>query len=287
MNHLDLVGLRPLMNESEGAQQIVIGVVDGPVFARHPAFSETVIREIRGRVHGKCSNRGSIACAHGTFVTGIMGAKRTSNTPGICPGCTFLVIPIFSEEKGSDHWIPTCTPEALGRAIIDAVSAGANVINLSASISGASLVGAQQLKQSLDYAALHRVLVVVAAGNQREVGSSVLTGHPWVITVVSCDNKGTVMADSNLGRSIGTWGLAAPGETITSLGTNKTYSTQSGTSVAAPFVTGAVALLWSVFRRASAEQIKLAVTKGAGGRRKAISPPLLNAWLAYKAMSGN
>jgi hypothetical protein len=51
-----------------------------------------------------------------------------------------------------------------------------------------------------------------------------------------------------------------------------------------PFVTGAIALLWSEFPAASAAQIKLAVTQAAMPRRASVVPPLLDAWAAYQVL---
>ncbi len=93
------------------------------------------------------------------------------------------------------------------------------------------------------------------------------------------------MGESNLGGSIGRRGLSAPGENITSLGAGGKPLTFGGTSAAAPFVTGAIALLWSEFPNASATQIKLAVTQAGRRQRNTIVPPLLDAWAAYQAMA--
>ena len=121
----------------------------------------------------------------------------------------------------------------------------------------------EDLHAALDHAAHCSVLVVAAAGNQGRVGSSVITAHPRVIPVVACDSKGRPTAESNLGSFIGRHGLAAPGENIVSLrGDGKTQTT-TGTSAAAPFVTGTIALLLSEFPRATASQIKLALTANA------------------------
>jgi len=108
-----------------------------------------------------------------------------------------------------------------------------------------------------------------------------------VIAVIGCDLEGRPTTESNLGSSIGRWGLAAPGENITSLGTDGKPQTSGGTSAAAPFVTGAIALLWSEFPGASAARIKQAVTQAGRRSRRTIAPPVLDAWGAYEAMTSN
>jgi subtilisin family serine protease len=129
------------------------------------------------------------------------------------------------------------------------------------------------------------VIVVVAAGNQGTMGSSAITRHPWVIPVAACDRQGRPVGYSNLGNSIGRRGLSAPGENITSLVANGKSLAFGGTSAAAPFVTGAIALLYSKFPKATAAQVKFAVTGRHTPRRAAVVPPLLDAMSAYQAMS--
>ena len=92
------------------------------------------------------------------------------------------------------------------------------------------------------------------------------------------------MKDSNLGSSIGRRGLGAPGDRITSLGAEGGTLTLGGTSAAAPFVTGTMALLWSEFPAATATEIRLAATQASALRRSSVVPPLLDAWAAYRAM---
>lgn len=136
----------------------------------------------------------------------------------------------------------------------------------------------------LDHAAKRGVIVVAAAGNQGVVGSSAVTRHPWVIPVIACDLRGNPLGYSNLGHSTGRRGLSAPGQGITSLAANGRSATFGGTSAAAPFVTGTIALLLSLFPNATAASVKLAVTNGAGVTRTTVVPPLLNAWAAYQAL---
>jgi len=222
---------------------------------------------------------------HGTFVAGILCAKRSSAAPAICPGCTLLVRPIFSETPAANESIPSATPEELAAAIIECIDAGARLVNLSAALAQVpSAKGERALGQALDHAANRGVIVVAAAGNQGTVGSTAITRHPWAIAVIGCDRRGRPLSESNLGNSIGRRGLSAPGESITSLGTDSKAVPSGGTSVAAPFVTGAIALVWSEFPDASAGQVKLAVTKAHAQRRPTVVPTLLNASAIHAAM---
>jgi subtilisin family serine protease len=287
MDPLQLVRLTPLMSRSQGRHELAVALIDGPVALDHPDLVQSKIKEIPADVRGSCLHIESVACMHGTFVAGMLAARRGSSAPAICPGCTLLLRPIFTENKNGNGQMPSASPEELATAISDAIGAGANVINLSAALAQPSSRGEGQLEQALDYAAQRGVLVVAAAGNQGTVGSSAITRHPWVIPVVGCDLQGRPTMESNLGSSIGRWGLAAPGENIVSLGTGGKPQTSAGTSAAAPFVTGAIALLWSEFPSAGAAQIKLAVTQAGRPPRRTIAPPLLDAWAAYEAMSRN
>jgi subtilisin family serine protease len=106
-----------------------------------------------------------------------------------------------------------------------------------------------------------------------------------VIPVAACDLRGRPLDQSNLGRSIGRHGLRAPGEQITSLGSEGEPVTLGGTSAAAPFVTGAIALVWSLFPAASGAQLRLASTHAHARERTTVTPPLLNAWATYQALA--
>jgi subtilisin family serine protease len=281
---LDLVKLRPLMEVSRGRADIVIGLIDGPVATDHEDLANTSISEVPGKSGGACTRADSTACVHGTFVAGIMSARRGTNAPAICPGCTLLVRPIFSESSDGNPDMPSAAPEQLAAAIIDCIDAGAKVINLSAALVQPSLKGQRFLEEALDYASRHRVIVVAAAGNQGNVGASAITRHPWVIPVVACDLRGTPISYTNLGNSIGRGGLSAPGFGITSLGTEGQPLTLSGTSAAAPFVTGAIALLLSEFATASAAEVKHALLRGPALRRPGVVPALLDAWAGYRVL---
>jgi len=284
---LDLVRLLPLMQRSQGRPEVAVALVDGPVAMDHPDLVRGNIREVTGRHASACSKASSVACMHGTFIAGMLCGKRGSAAPAICPNCTLLVRPIFPETSASNDDMPAARPEDLASAIVESTDAGARVINLSAALSYASPKGERALGEALDYAAKYKVIVVVAAGNQAKLGSSVMTRHPWVVPVVGCDLQGRPTSESNLGNSIGRNGLMAPAREITSLGTDKNPQTSGGTSAATPFVTGTIALLCSEFPSASASTVKLAIRAGNFASRRTIVPPLLNAWAAYQEMASS
>ena len=285
MNPLDLVRLSPLMERSQGRPQIGVALIDGPVVMDHPDLAGATIREVPGELSGSCTRTGTVACSHATFVAGILFARRGSVAPAICPGCTLLVRSIFSDAANGDGQMPSATLEQLADAVVGCVKAGANVINLSSSLVQPSVKGERKLQEALNYAAHRGVITVAAAGNQGSIGSSAITRHPWVIPVAACNVHGKPLRDSNLASSIGRRGLSAPGENITSLGTNGPAQTLSGTSAAAAFVTGTIALLWSEFSRADAAAVKLAITQFGSQPRNTLIPLLLDAWAAYQTMA--
>jgi subtilisin family serine protease len=284
MDCLDLVKLRTAMERTSGSPEVTVALIDGPVMTRHPDLTGEHLREISGSPNTTCVQASSTACVHGTFVAGILAAKRDSPAPAICPDCTFLVRPIFAEATSGREHMPSATPMELAAAMIECIDAGARIINLSLALAQPSTRGEQSLSEALDQALKRGVIVVAAAGNQGTIGSSVITRHPWVTPVVACDIRGRPMNESNLGGSIGRRGLRAPGDGITSLGAGGHAITLSGTSVAVPFVTGAIALLWSAFPSATAAHIKLAVTHAATSRRASLVPPLLDAAAAYQVL---
>jgi subtilisin family serine protease len=279
---LSLVRLAPVMRLSSGSRALGIGLVDGPVVVDHPDFAGANIRSVGADQTG-CAWAGSAACIHGTFVAGILVARRGSAAPAICPECTLVVRPIF-RETGPDEKLPTASPDEVGQAIVECVDAGARVVNLSAATGQPTTQAEGALRRVLDYAARRGALIVAAAGNQGTLGSSEITRHPGVIPVVAFDLSGRPMTQSNVGSSIGRWGVGAPGDEIVSLAPERRPAPRAGTSLAAAIVTGAIALLWSLFPSADPGRLRRALTPG--GQRRSVIPPLMDVQHAYEVLSG-
>jgi len=281
MRSLDQVKLTALMQRTQGSSNVAIGLIDGPVQLTHPLLESDRIKVLNNAGH--CARAASVACAHGTFVAGILHARRGGAAPGICPGCTMIVRSIFPEREDG-HAFPICEPEELATAVRDCVESGARVLNLSLGLLGATPGKERALVDSLGYAARRGVLVVAASGNQGVVGGSALTRHPNVLPVVAVDKSSRVIGVSNIGASIGRRGLAAPGDDVVSLSPDGGTRSFSGTSAATPFVTGAIALLWSLFPAFPAARIRMAVA-GLSASRSSVVPPMLDVQTAWSALS--
>lgn len=285
---LRLVGMDELMRVSSGNPQTVVAMIDGPVNSYHPDLVSKNMHTVSGFAGDACVDAESHACMHGTYIAGILHGKRGSFTPALCPDCTLLVRPIFSDGGAVSRadQAPHASARELSAAIVEVMERGARVINLSVGILDPIAGSQSPLEAALAEAARRGVLVVAAAGNTGTVGSTIITRHPWVIPVVACDDDGRALAVSNVGASIGRNGLRAPGQSVRSLKASGGHTTLSGSSVAAPFVAGAGALLWSIFPDASPAQVRAALTAGVASRHRSLIPPLLDARAAYRVLAG-
>lgn len=274
-----MVGLPALMARSAGSPRTIIGLIDGPV---SEAAASITVRPFPGAHRNGCLPDDRQACEHGTAIASILAVPRTASPPGICPDCTVLTWPIF---RGSDERSirPAATGIELAAAIRGCVEGGARIINLSLALSTTLPESARRLSAALDLAASRGVLVVAAAGNDAQVGSTILTGHPGVVPVVGCDLDGRVLEGCSLSRSFAWRGILAPGRS-SALGAQGEVVAVHGTSVAVPFVTGTLGLLWSLFPQASAGEIRRALSPPISNRRRTLVPPLLNAEGALGAM---
>jgi len=171
---------------------------------------------------------------HGTHVTGIAAAD-TGNGIGIASvswGALAMTVKVL-DEYGEGYY----SDVALG--IRYATDNGARIINLS--FGGAQ--PSQLLQEAVDYAHQRGVLVIASAGND---GGAVYypAACNHVMTVASTDRNDQRSSFSNVGPQVD---IAAPGESILSTWPwLDGYFYKRGTSMAAPHVAGAAALLWSL-----------------------------------------
>lgn len=246
----------------------MVGVIDGTVDLAHPGLALQPVRFV-----GTTDPSPAPGVWHGTLVVAALAARPTAAVPGLCPGCTFLVRPVAGVDT------PPASPAELAAALDEITAAGARVVNISLALgpltggrTDASGPGIRRLLAAVDEAARRGAVVVAAAGNDGRLGGSPLVRHPWVIPVVALGARGRPLPTSTLGRAIGRSGLSAP----------VLPGGLTGSSAAAPAVTGAVALLWSLFPAASAGAVRYAITRvRPPGARTSVVPPPLDPGYAY------
>jgi len=229
---------------------------------------------------------GGFSLSHGTLVAGILGAvgNNSKGVAGVAWRVQILVGQCFDNATGTGSISDAVTCLDYAR------TNGARVINASWGFNPGSLALSNAVL-SLRNAG---VLIVAASGNNTadlDVTPSYPATYDFdnIITVASTTRNDTFSATSNFGAT--NVDLAAPGEQIfsTYAAQDNFYFANSGTSFAAPFVTGAVALMLAKYPTETHQQIisrilnatdplpSLAGKCVTGGRlnlRKALSPPI-------------
>jgi hypothetical protein len=194
---------------------------------------------------------------HGTFTAGEIAAVGNNALGVTGVEWNAQLMPVkFLDSSGKS------TDTAASAAIHYAVDHGAKVINASWGGGGTDDV----IQAALQYAGQHGVIVVCAAGNSGTnddnassffAPASYSLQDPNVISVAAIDSNGGMASFSNYG--VNSVQLAAPGVNVYSLTSGGSDGTLSGTSMAAPLVTGTVALVWSAHPTWSMSQVINAV----------------------------
>jgi subtilisin family serine protease len=166
------------------------------------------------------------AFGHGTMVAGIIHL--------VAPTAKIMPLKAFRADGTSNSF-------DVIRAIYYAVDHGADVINMSFSMTSPSA----ELVRAINYAADHGVICVASAGNAGSDSLSFPAALRNVIGVASTSSTDIRSAFSNYGS--GLVALAAPGEAIITTYPGNHYAAVWGTSFSAPFVSGAPALIQQLY----------------------------------------
>jgi cell wall-associated protease len=192
--------------------------------------------------------------AHGTHVAGIIASLSDS----------VRIMPIRAIPDGDER------DEDVARAIRFAVDHGAKIINMSFVKNESRDPGL--VNEALRHASRHGVLLVHAAGNSGVDLDANAMSFPnrrfdesldWIEVGASGKNRNETLAAefSNYGKH--SVDLFAPGVDIISAVPNDAFAKKSGTSMAAPQVSGVAALLWSRRPDSTAGDIRKAMIRSA------------------------
>ncbi len=246
----------------QGDTNIVIAIIDTGIDLFHPDLINDIAYNYDDPINGEDNdNDGYVdnfygwdlgendnypqynASAHGVHVAGIAGASTDNGTGMAGVGFKSRLLPIkISDADGR-----------LVRAyegIIYAADQGAKVINCSW---GGAISPGQFGQDIINYAVLNQdALVIAAAGNSNNQIRIYPASFANSMSVAATNSQDIKWDGSSFGNLVD---ISAPGAGIFSTWTNGSYINSSGTSMAAPVVAGAAALLRSHFPEYSALQI--------------------------------
>ncbi len=197
------------------------------------------------------------ANGHGTHVAGIIGALRNGvGVTGVAPSVKIMPIQVLDTGgKGSTFDID--------RGIRYAVDNGAKIVNISIG----SNFNNQALVDSIAYARSKGVLIIAGAGNDAANIPTFPAAYSRqfdnVISVGSHDAAGVQSANTNNVGTSRAVQVDAPGERIYSTHLKDGYRTMSGTSMAAPHVTGLAALILAANPNLTPSQVRLIIVDSA------------------------
>lgn len=236
---------------TRGSYSLVVAVLDSGVDRLHVEFAN---RLLPGYDYVNYDTDPTDDFGHGTHVTGILAAAADNGVgvAGLAPNVKILPLKVLDRSGGGSYY-------NIATAIRRAADSAAQIINL-------SLGGFQDdtlLSDAVDYALSKGALVVAAAGNCGQVGANCPGENPsyypaaylGVLAVGASDHYDNAVAYSGHRSYVG---IAAPGgvsgDQIRSTLPGG-YGYKNGTSMAAPLVSAAAALVWTLSPAATNQQV--------------------------------
>ncbi|SCH38698.1 MULTISPECIES: S8 family peptidase [unclassified Romboutsia] len=247
---INMIQAKNFWQQSSMGEGVNIAIIDSGCDIYHEDLKECIVG-VRNFTDEDNKNPNIVTdrVGHGTHVTGIIAAQGKHNIVGVAPKSNIYILKSINRSgSGKLSWVIN--------AIYYAIEKKVDIISMSLGMSENS----EKLQRAVKEASSKNILVVCAAGNEGDGNSeefqySYPASYVEVVSVGAVDKKGNPAYFSNANLVID---LVAPGVEIVSTYPNNTYASLSGTSMAAPYVSGSLALLknWSrqEFQRDLTEQ---------------------------------
>ncbi len=257
--HLDKIDAFSAWNTTMGDSGVRVAVLDTGVDLTHP---DLVGRIDLARSKDVVDNDGSVQDddGHGTHVAGIIAATANNGigVAGVAPGVSLMIVDVFYKEYDpiEEEFVSLASTEDIVEGIYYAIENGADVINLS--LGGYYEDKAEE--EAVNKAVAAGVVVVAAAGNE-DTSATVYPGDlEGVICVTATGPDDERASYSNFGPAKD---IAAPGGNgddplgwILSTFLGGKYAFTLGTSMAAPVVSGVIALMLSLNYNLTVDEVK-------------------------------
>lgn len=246
-------GFTKAWNLTKG-EGVKIAVIDTGIDAAHPSLAGVVVGGID--VSGLGSSDGLTPVGqnsyHGTMVASLLAGRgsaedQSAGVLGTAPKAELLSISMAFGVDGLD------TDDQIARGIVWAVDNGASVINLS--LTRNSVAWPKSWDEAFGYAFENDVVIVAAVGNRVDGTEQVSAPAtiPGVIAVAGVDKNAQASELSSTGGF--TIAVTAPAEELVAAYPGGEYRIWSGTSGAAPIVSGMVALIRSLYPELDAANV--------------------------------
>lgn len=257
-DNLDKIRARELWEETDKGSGTVVAVLDSGVQIDHPSLKENIIDGYNFTDDDEGNpNIYEDYLGHGTHVSGIIAATdNNGGIAGVAPNSKLLILKVINHNGRGNF-------ESLIKGIMYAVDwigpngEKVNIINM-------SLGGTEpneNLHKAIKYARSKGIVLVAAAGNEGDGNiDTIEISYPGfykeVIQVGSISETQTPSKFSNTNVNLD---FVGPGENILSTHLNNDYVELTGTSMAAPFVSGAAALIIKIINRSEPHLIPMYV----------------------------
>lgn len=293
--HLKATHVKEAWNITKGDSNIVIAIVDDGIDVKHEMFKGRFHKAYNVFTQNRMLSAGK---GHGTHVAALAAGSADfyeQGAAGVAPNCKIMPIQVFDNGM--------CTFSSLASGIMYAIHNGADVVNISV---GPSFQGLDQLPIDEQISVANQYFKneervynhIIATANKKGVVLVFAAGNDNIVTailpecrsvtstvnVAACTSKYKSSDFTNY--SLGT-NVSAPGVSIYSAYPSNSFKMFDGTSMAAPIISGTIALMKTIKNDITVKQ-SIAVIQSTGRELDKHIPPMVYIDKALEAVkNGN